>query len=106
MNDGQLQALLDGRDHRRQRDLAVWQLGGERVAHRGAAARRRDEPGHVDPGFRLNQPFSRAMANGTPYIPVPKWVTLRSTANAEVAASTPAAAAAPKKSEHACLQSG
>ena len=49
------------------------------------------------PASDLNQPFSRATANGTPYMPVPKWVTVRSTAKADAAPRTPAANAAARR---------
>ena len=48
MHDGELEPLLRGRDHGGQRDVAIGKLGGEHVAHGGAAARRGEEAGDVE----------------------------------------------------------
>ena len=53
VDDGQLHALLDGGDRRRQRDLAIGNVGSEGIADRRAAARRGDEAGDVEAGFAL-----------------------------------------------------
>ena len=48
MDDRQLETLLGRRDHGRQRHFAIRKLGGERITHCRASARRGEEAGHVE----------------------------------------------------------
>src|SRR5690606_8910669 len=56
------------------------------------------KPVTSSPASDLNQAFSRATANGTPYIPTPKWVTVRSTATAAPAPAKASAKVAARSS--------
>jgi hypothetical protein len=81
MHDLDVEPLADGRDGRRQRDLAIGI--SDAMALRTVVPPPADvmKPVTSMPPS-LKYPFSRATAKGTPYMPVPKCVTVRSTAPA------------------------